>query len=461
MRVHEWLKWKGKKVSNQLVKHLFALGLTKAATTLRDYSFSSKEISRQISLEILFKGPAALKKCLGLDESYFAMVDGCAHRDAKQFYCYGIADEIFRVAIAALQWDQLLEGSDFVPGGNPIEKNIDRVVHERTKAEQEMWIRKLTEHLINLICLGDNQRDGVFRAVLAAQSLDDHLGLDKDFRDFYACRNENNLHSVMRYARIIEDVQRKEGAKVLPLFADSINSNKLPPAGRVLSSVRERFKLALKKATPEEKLALRLSYSAGFSESSRAIHATVQDRPAQRSTSKEIDGRLSEVGLLSAHILKRMYSICSMQPSGLSRQMINALHHPESIAPKIVGKVQQEYSQGDIVLVMGDPAEVLRCMESEYGYTSVRVKYLAKPPLPEIPEDEFPSSYVQLLVAAKDIKEFMLAQVDKMPAHLQSDVRELFSKGTPEQLLHGAREAILDMHKSGALRVFLSGNTES
>lgn len=455
MRVSEWFRWKGKRLSKGLVKRLFTLGLSRVARALRDKTFSSEEISRQIFFDVVLKGSAALKKHLSVDELNFTKVDGCSHKDARHYYCYGIADEIMKAGVAALHWDELLEGPDPKPSTDQTDQNLTRIVGERVKAEQELWIRKLTEHMINLICLAEDNRDDVFRALIAAQSLDDHLGLDNDFKEFFACSNANNRHSIGWYSQIIAAAQKSGGNIKLPLFAALVDPQNLPKPGRILLSIRERFKCALTHATPEEKIVLRFSYSAGFSESSRSIHAIIQDRPARESISEEIGGRFSEVGLLSVHILWRIYSLCGIKPSGFSKQLLDSLHnHPESISPSVIGKMQQEFFPGDLVLAMGDPAEILRCNKSKYGYTSVRIRYLARSPLPDIVEDEFPVRYIALLVASKNIQEFMMTQVERMPAHLQSDVRAMFSKATHEQFLSSAKGAILDMHKSGALYAF-------
>jgi hypothetical protein len=120
--------------------------------------------------------------------------------------------------------------------------------------------------------------------------------------------------------------------------------------------------------------------------------------------------------------------------------------------------MEQEFAVGDLVLAMGDPAEVLRTNKGPFGYTSVRIRYLDRPPLPEIREDEFPARYVTLLVPASNLRESMLTQVENMPAAVRDTVRERVSKASPEQLMDEARAALVEMHKSGLLR---SANTRN
>ena len=449
MRPQDWIKIKSKRLTKAIVRQLFRIGLQNLANALKDRMFTEDESSREISRDTLLKGPTALKRHLNLDEETFLRVDGPFQRDARAYYCYGVADEILKAGVAAIHWEELLEGPNPDPATTSHDKNITRVVVERVRAEQEMWIRKLTEHLINLICLSNNNKEPVFRALLAAQCLDDHAGLDLDFQEFFACRNENNRYSINMYAKIIAEIQTKENLRPLPLFAAAINPDRLPHPGKLLLSVRARFKKALTLATLEEKIALRLSYASGFSESSRTIHATIQDRPAQQSDLEEIAGRLGEVGLLAAHILSRVFSLCAIQPAGFTKQLLDAISHPQSIAPALIATAEREFFAGDLGLLTGEVVQVIKTSKSTFGYTSVRVRYLSRSPLPGILEDEFPAKYFSPIVAAKDVRAFMLKQIPRMPVDVREIVRESLKNASDEKMLEAAKNALLEMHKSG------------
>jgi len=449
MRPKEWMRVRGKRLSKKIVCALFDIGLRKFAQSFRSHAFSVDEIHRQISHDILLKGPGELKRRLGVDEDSFRFVDGPEHRDAREYYCYGVADEIMKVGVAAIHWEELLEGPDPDPAVTSINKNIARVVIERVCSEQEMWVRKLTEHLLNLICLSSHNTEPVFRAFVAAQSLDDHLGLDLDFQDFYACRNENNRYSINSYATIIDQIQARENVRPLPLFAGVLNPSALPRPGQVLQGVRKRFKKALLIATREEKIALRLSYAAGFSESSRSIHALIQDRPKQKVEQKEIAARFNEVGLIATHMLNRMYTLCSIKPEGFSKQIIDSISHPESNAPALFRQIEQQFQPGDFVLLTGQVAQVIRTNTSPFGYTSVRARYLSQPLLPNVHEDEFPAKYLRLIIPVNGVREFMVNQVGRMPAELQKIVRESLINTDDSLLIESVKTALVQMHKDG------------
>ena len=77
---------------------------------------------------------------------------------------------------------------------------------------------------------------------------------------------------------------------------------------------------------------------------------------------------------------------------------------------------RREEQVDDLVLAYNDLAEIIDARRSSFAYTSYRVRYLGKPPLPEMPEDWLPSEDNVKLVGKRNIREFYKRNLERFPS---------------------------------------------
>lgn len=123
----------------------------------------------------------ALTQELPIVESGFSFVSGISHADPRAYCFYGVCDEVMRAATAGLRWQEMMSGPPPKPSKDPRGKRIARVVEESVTDEQDLWTRKLLEHLVTTICFSQYNRQELYRGYLAATALQEHLFLDQDF----------------------------------------------------------------------------------------------------------------------------------------------------------------------------------------------------------------------------------------------------------------------------------------
>jgi hypothetical protein len=381
----------------------------------------------------------------------FSRVSGPAHSDCRAYYLYGVCDETIQAAASSLRWRELIDGSPLTFATTSEERAVNRAVLDSVVDEQNLWKRKLTEHLVNAICFSQYNTQPYYRAFLAAEELDYYLGIKRDFSDFFKCDNRNTYHSIKRNIEIISDIQKSEGHSKLPFLSQKLNPKSLPQAGSVFTTLRQRFKKAITLATDDEKIVLGFSYGQGFSYYSKSMHALASAQP-QELDNQAIESGLAQVALIATNLLLRAHNLVNLSPIGSAAQVERVMKQG-SIAPQIVDSMAVKLNAGDIVFAHGDLAEIIGKSTSSYGYTSFKVRYLVKPPLPSIPEDEWPAHYISLLIAKENIREFIRKSLSKIPEGKRAwdDMKNLKNN----ELHKALKEFFGDLEKRGLLHMIL------
>src|SRR5687767_9351554 len=100
----------------------------------------------------------ALQKRLAVDETGYLRVVGHAHADARAYYLYGVLDEVMKTSVAGIRWQEFIDEpadvSEKKKGESADAAHVGRLVEESVVDEQEMWVRKLTELLVDVVLFG-------------------------------------------------------------------------------------------------------------------------------------------------------------------------------------------------------------------------------------------------------------------------------------------------------------------
>ncbi|MEI8015295.1 MAG: hypothetical protein WCH20_10720 [Nitrospira sp.] len=411
---------------------------------------SEAEESRDLFIGVALRGAVTLQKALGLNEDTYQGVAGHSLHDSRAYYLYGVLDEVLKAATAMLRWQQLLknpekEGLKEIQGkenGN----HLIRIVDEAVQDEQDLWSRKLAELLCNLILFESTNSQEYFRLFLTCEHLDAYLGLQRDFHDFFNCQNFNARESIQSLVSTTKQCTKSIPLKKAWFLNDAINWEKPIKPGGLFCSIRQRYKLALKKADPDQILALGISYEHGYSVPSRSIHANIGG-PPMKIDRKAIEISFSHVVLFCALVMLQAYKVAGVTVTG-DAEFVDKIFKSGTDARKILNSVYgKELEVGDIVFAYGkDLCIVVDKRRSEYGYNSYKVKYLSPPLIPEVPEDWFPARYVHLVWPKKLVREQMVDMLERhhFPADAVEKVRSMPDKDLLDQLVSTALAAYKD-----------------
>ncbi len=441
MTLYSPLKSRIKDYLKQLKMKIPRYGNPKEATFPPD-----SEIDSEKALKFFISHPLKLvdrfKKKLNVDDSFYRMAKYVLAADAKSLFLYGCARQVNKACISLIHKEGLIKGGPDNAGEPSTSERelIGRELIETFYDEQNLWIRKLIEILLSLINFQATNTNEAYRIFLSAENLDLFLGKQKEFRDFYGFTSGNVKSSIQSFVSRIEEDLTTLGVKNI-WFLDNKKMKSRTPS--VFTSILSRYKQALPLATDEEKIAIGATYHRVFSMVSLSAHASIGSLP-QEIRFKSLNSNVGHISILSQHILNRANNLMEFEEP----ESIEKLLAKGSIAPSLIKQLEKKFEVGDLVLAFNDLAEILEVRQSQFGYTSHRVKFLRKPPIPETPEDWLPSGDIVRLVAKTNIRELFSKSSDKIPHHLKD---ELIMNRSDEQLYESTKKIFIDLDGRGLL----------
>lgn len=349
-----------------------------------------------------------MREALGLDELNYSHRIGYGVEDARAYYLYGCIDETFKACTAILRWMGFLnEPAEKV---NPPEnttgeqrRNMDRVVTEAVVDEQQLWARKLNELLSDLILFQTTNEQPYYRIYLASRHLESYLGLQADCDEFFDCTNSNAATTVQDALQVIEAGQGKTDVRKLWFLNAPLSSRAIPRPGSVFRSARSRFKEALRLASPDQRIALGISYETGYSRPSRSLHANIGGFP-DAGRSKAVERNLIRIGILASHVVSAAYTLAGVKPHGIAAYLQHPARRAEARA-LFDERFTSDFAVGDIVTPhYPDVCEIVEKKKSKYGYVSYKMRFLTPPLLPGLLEDWYPAGYVRLLCTRDSLR---------------------------------------------------------
>ena len=393
----------------------------------------------------------AFCSALPITEDHYTHTVGYTQRDPRAFFLYGCMDEVYKSSTAILQWAEFLDApeDDQKAHNEPAQtdarlRHMKRVVTDRVLDEQHMWVRKLTEILTDLILFAATDEQDYYRIYLGCRWLDAYLGLQADFVEFFGSENANASVSIAHAVRVIESAQQLVDTSRIWFLKAAISSQRVPRAGGIFRSARQRYKQAVLLATADQKLALGVSYEMGHSMPSRAIHPSVGAPTRDEGLTASVDGNIGRISLLAAHTVVAAFKISSVEPSDATRQIMTTFVDP-GIDERFHAVHHGSLEVGDIVAAYSSDSvcEIIDRTTTKYGYTSYKVRVLLRPMLEEIQVDWYPSQYVHLLVPRRQLRESLREACGRMG--IRSDE---ITEARLSELLPGV---LAEMEKAGRL----------
>jgi hypothetical protein len=196
--------------------------------------------------------------------------------------------------------------------------------------------------------------------------------------------------------------------------------------------------------TNNEKIIFGFSY-AGYIAASDSIHYSV-NRHDYRNQSGEEKRNVHGLGLTVIAILNRCHQLMG-RPDVPPANKISSLLKKLDSADLVYSMTIRDINVGDFVLAYGDLGEVVEIRESDYGYRSYRVRYMAEKPMPNLQEDWFPARYVQRFYTRTQARENLKKMIAE--GKIPREIGEQMGKLSDEELQSFLRESLLATWRHG------------
>ena len=379
------------------------------------------------ALTVALKGGHALRQRLGLDEQNFRFRAAYSHENSRNVYIYRAIDEVQKAATCLMRWFEFSPDGPTEPRNTDVERHMMRITEQAVFDEQALRCRKLTESLVDTILFLRTNEDIYFKDYFYLSELVEEQDAQKDRQEFYGFTSRNSGDSIEWLRKCILrletsglDISRRWYLRQRKSIASIKEVS--------LSSFRSRYKKMAAEQGPEVITLLAKSYLHAYGES-RDIHFCAGDT-SYRFKDDSLADRTTRVALLMVHLMLRLQDLSLMEFSAsedplyeVRASLDDTATYKELTTPRA--------QVGDYVLAAGDLGQVIEERRSKYGYFSYHLRYISRPPIPNIGDDWFASFEVNRL-GSKD--------------ELLKTVRSILSKYSGEDIPDNATASIDDAH---------------
>jgi hypothetical protein len=410
-----------------------------------DESTEREESTRQI-IGLLIQGAREIRERLKLDEEYYVSVSPTASPYGRAYYLYGVLDQIERACFAHSRMDETAEKGLLSAPDSDIGRRLRRNLLHTVHAEGALWVRKLTEVLIELVHFTRTNEDPYYRHYLLKQVIEDYERANTDYGRYFSEASGNIAYMLDMFRTTATKVESQlDVARCWYLQATKRGR------GPKLANFRELLDSALPDATKPEKLALGLSYQSAYSRPSKSIHWSIG--PVEpRVDESSIATLQTQVLILAIHVVLRCRKLTGLRTrQGPTAQLAAAFRRNRLPAELYDRATARRVSKGDFVVVQDTLAEVVGVRRSPFGYKSYRVRFLERPPLPSITEDWYPAAQIRVLLRSQD---------------LRADVRETLGDAgvqhVPSRLpAEAVRKSVIENWTAAGLKEHVLGDPEA
>jgi len=386
------------------------------------------QLGHDLYCSIAFKAASDLRAALKIDEGAFRQIAPSLWADPRPAFIYRVLDEMQKAGICVHDWVDKLKDDKTAPDR---EDHLTRLTHQWLQDEQNFRARKLAEVLTDLICFSATNEPEYYRDYLRLRDFDASVRSLNDQDEFFGFRRRNSeyhrdwMERDLRTSEARLDVGKRWYLENPGPFRDRWKTK-----GIRFSSFKWRYIRSLDLAFPSELAALGKTYLHGYGNMSSEIHFTPQEISSDFDPDEVYLG-VDRVGLLCFAILIRCQHLLGTVPDGVNSQLRKM--HDENTGPaEIVGRLKQETVEvGDFVWQQGDICEVMETKKSKFGYVSYRLRYIERPPIPEIKEDWFGGFEVRL-VAKRSLAEEAMRSLQSDPT-TDEETRASFRDMPPEK----------------------------
>jgi hypothetical protein len=418
----------------------------------------------EVGASQLLKLAHNLKAVLKIDESSYRYIANIGHSDARSFYLYAIISEIMKVATVNMRVLEFLRDSEeeerfkitkIKHVGNTTkddEELINRAVLEGFINEQNLWRRRLSECLVDLICFTETNEQPYFKLFIAANELSDVLYAIKDFLEFFECKTSNSEKSALDLLKIVNEVIEKTDKNKRWFLKKACSFDKLPQNPDFLENHRERFKKAILLANKGEKVILGFTYQVGYGGASESMHFGTEGPSYWNLNFGYLKSGIFAISILGMHILHRVYQIVDIKPTKAGEGIFDTIVNGSGASDAFFLSVVKDHDIGDLVSVGGnDLSEILDIKTSKYGYKAYKVHYLVNPLLHDVFEEWWPARYIQKRIMKKNKARQFFEDMLKREPNKKEEIKMILAM-PDEFIFDSMKKVFIDLAKLGILQ---------
>jgi hypothetical protein len=361
---------------------------------------------------IALKAAAELRGALNIDEVVFRRGAPSSWPDSRSAFIYRVLDEVQKAGICIIDWFETLKDQEPLPNDPAL---MTRLAAQWLVDEEKFRARKLTEVLVDLICFSTTNEPEYYRDYLQLHEVEATVRSLIDQEEFFGFRRRNNEHDVDWTTReIIAGEAKLDVTKRWYLKNPGPFQEKWKKRPVEFSSLRQRYIRSLELAVPNELAALGKTYVHAYGSMSTDVHFTPQETSWNFDPDAVYLG-FNRVGLLCYTILIRCQLLLDVVPDGTNARLRKLCDENKGPA-EIVGQLKQEQAEvGDFVWARGDLCEVMEIRRSKLAYVRYLLRYIERPPNPEIKEDWYAGFEIRL-VATRAAAEKTLRRLQTDPS---------------------------------------------
>jgi len=415
---------------------------------MKDFDKNNNDEHVEALQQLCFTGANEIRSRLRVNEDTYYFYHRVHNQRGRRHYIYAVLDEIERVGIAVKRVHELFK--DYNPSDEADEtgRRVLRNILESTNDELSLYVRRLTECLVDLINFSKTNTDPYFDHYLLYVELTDYNRQKQDLKTYFNCDNQN-LQMVIDLLKRSISIAEQNLDLTKCWYLDRAKSTGAPKPGgdAKLSNFERRMATALPFASKGEHAALGFDYGQAYRRPSGDIHLNIGG-VRRRVTLSTLLGHQQKIGLLSSYCLLRCRRLLRIRASGgvvagIAKK-INLDGHP--LADLYKAHTRPGIAKGDFVVVRGYLCEVLASRVSQFGYKSFKIKYLSGSPAGER-EDSVPAVEVRLLFKAATIRKGVRGLLGVKPRN-------------PRLIASKLRETVVKLWENNGLKELARGDTE-
>ena len=375
-----------------------------------------------------------VRSYLKIDENGYNYVSPLGHSNSRDYYIYSVLDEVEKAGISLMNYSEFILGTKAEINGHKSDdsnRRMERNIYSSIVDQMSVWIRKLTEILVEVIGFKKINNNNYFKHYILVHELTKNNRLKTDFNFYFSCKNRNidfQIENIKtEISEILKTIDQSKCWYVDIKKKTGLATNNLSNFGKRLQELLPSF-------SPDHKLTIGTSYQS-YSSVSGNLHNSIVDKEVDMNMG-DVDAYFGQIAILSAHILLVCKDLLGKKPKKGFLSQINRVIKKNDFPGGLLMKITNpKIKVGDFVIAYGDIAEVIKVNKSKFGYKSFRVKYLGNPPLPGISEDEFAARYIKIYKR----------KIDIVPK-----IREIIMQNTPnfkvnnKKILDSVRKTLLE-----------------
>lgn len=358
------------------------------------------------------------------EQEYYTNSTSLLLQNSKKFYCYCLLDEIEKIGTNILRVRKSIkEETDDLNrrgSGDRIAKNFLQSIID----EQNLWIRKLTELLIEIINFSQCKHDLYFEHYLLTNRHFAYCKRISSYNEFFACERLRDKNNKTILENRIMKIEKDSNFHIQKAWYLKTKKSFVDRKDKMISGHKD-FRCLLKEtlffSSANQELVLGGSYE-NFSRLSRSLHPNIGG-PNYPISPKVVEINIMHVSLLAGNIQLEIKKIFDFRPK---KGFLKILQHSlnKNPYPKQMFKLsmQPNIEKGDFVAIKNELAEIRKIKTNKFGYKSFRVIFLERDKNHPCKEDEFLGNELHLLAKKKK---------------LIKDTKKVINNHNPDLKLHG------------------------